>query len=423
MSLGAIDFGLIVDGAVVMIENMVRHLASAKAERELAALARELRARHPEAGREVASADLLRRRHHHHRLPADPHAAGRRGEDVPADGADRHLRARRLAGALVHARCRCWRASSCAGASREQETVLLRWRAREIYQPLLDAGDGASRGDRLAPPPGIFAAALGVAPMLGAEFIPRLDEGAIALQAWRLPERRRSRSRCATRPMIERSSGSFPEVTTVVSRTGARRDRHRPDGHRDQRHLRHPQAARRVDDRAIREEDAHRADRRRRLRRDVPGTRFSFSQPIEMRVQRADLRRSLRRRHQDLRRRSRRAEASVGDEVARVVSRGPRRARRRRSSRSPGLPVLRVIDRSPARSRATASTPRDVLDGVEAIGGQAHGRQGARGPAPLRPRSARFRPEAPQRSRASRRLPRRRPRRVADPARPARRDP
>ena len=33
---------------------------------------------------------------------------------------------------------------------------------------------------------GLFAAALLVAPFLGAEFVPRLDEGALALQAWRL---------------------------------------------------------------------------------------------------------------------------------------------------------------------------------------------------------------------------------------------
>ena len=34
---------------------------------------------------------------------------------------------------------------------------------------------------------GVFAASLGLIPFLGAEFIPRLDEGAIALQIWRVP--------------------------------------------------------------------------------------------------------------------------------------------------------------------------------------------------------------------------------------------
>src|SRR4029079_10685618 len=34
MSLGAIDFGLIVDGAVIIVENAVRRLAEARAERQ-----------------------------------------------------------------------------------------------------------------------------------------------------------------------------------------------------------------------------------------------------------------------------------------------------------------------------------------------------------------------------------------------------
>ena len=74
MSLGAIDFGLIVDGAVVMIENGVRRrgerAASAAIEQRGAAR------RRTRSARPVA----VRRRDHHHRLPADPRLQGVEGK-------------------------------------------------------------------------------------------------------------------------------------------------------------------------------------------------------------------------------------------------------------------------------------------------------------------------------------------------------
>jgi len=55
MSLGAIDFGLIIDGAVVMVENIIRHLAHKQKElgRELTAAERLQEVRH--STKEVAS--------------------------------------------------------------------------------------------------------------------------------------------------------------------------------------------------------------------------------------------------------------------------------------------------------------------------------------------------------------------------------
>ena len=91
MSLGAIDFGLVVDGSVVMIENIVRKVSERKEAGGLDG-SRDL-------GRRTrgCEADRLRGRDHHHRLPADPDAGGGRGKDVPAHGAHRDIRARRLA--------------------------------------------------------------------------------------------------------------------------------------------------------------------------------------------------------------------------------------------------------------------------------------------------------------------------------------
>jgi cobalt-zinc-cadmium resistance protein CzcA len=54
---------------------------------------------------------------------------------------------------------------------------------------------------------------------MGAEFVPRLDEGAMAIQILRLPSVSLEESvRGATR--FEKVLREFPEVVTVVSKTG-----------------------------------------------------------------------------------------------------------------------------------------------------------------------------------------------------------
>ncbi len=89
MSLGAIDFGLVVDSSVILVENAERRLAEAKGNRSVVGDRPRRRRRGPQA-------HALRRADHHDRVPPDPRAGGGRGEDVPADGADGDLRAHRL---------------------------------------------------------------------------------------------------------------------------------------------------------------------------------------------------------------------------------------------------------------------------------------------------------------------------------------
>ncbi len=107
MSLGAIDFGLIVDGAVVMMENFVRRrvgVERAAGRRRPSRPARHPARPLPQRGRRGGPPGALRRAHHHRRLPADLHARGPRGEDVPADGDHGVLGARRVAAAVAHRR-------------------------------------------------------------------------------------------------------------------------------------------------------------------------------------------------------------------------------------------------------------------------------------------------------------------------------
>ena len=100
MSLGALDFGLIVDGAVIIIENCLRRFGE-----EQRALGRVLTARSASssprrATRRSDPAEPVRRRHHHRGLPADLRAHRHRGKDVPPDGDHRGAGADR-------ARCCC----------------------------------------------------------------------------------------------------------------------------------------------------------------------------------------------------------------------------------------------------------------------------------------------------------------------------
>jgi hypothetical protein len=92
MSLGAIDFGLIVDGSVVMIENIVRVVGD-RSKRGLPVDDAVILG----AAREVASPGHLRGRDHHPCVPAPPRTDGDRREDVPPDGRHGRVRAAGLA--------------------------------------------------------------------------------------------------------------------------------------------------------------------------------------------------------------------------------------------------------------------------------------------------------------------------------------
>ena len=87
LSIGAIDFGIIVDGAVVMVENIFRELAAAHGRR-----IRPDR-RDPRRGARRGAAHLLRHRGDHRGLPAHLCAHRAFGAAVPADGGHHVVRA------------------------------------------------------------------------------------------------------------------------------------------------------------------------------------------------------------------------------------------------------------------------------------------------------------------------------------------
>ena len=67
---------------------------------------------------------------------------------------------------------------------------------------------------------GLFAVSLGIGWTLGIVFVPRLDEGDMAIQLWRLPSVSLDES-VKTSLGVERALRRFPEVIKVVTRTGS----------------------------------------------------------------------------------------------------------------------------------------------------------------------------------------------------------
>jgi cobalt-zinc-cadmium resistance protein CzcA len=117
---------------------------------------------------------------------------------------------------------------------------------------------------------------------MGAEFIPRLSEGTLAVQAWRLPSVALSQSVRDT-TLVEKTLKRFPEVITVVSRTGQAQIPTDPMGVEtsDIYAILKPQEE--WTSAKSREELIAKMDKE--LDRNVPGNIFSYSQPIELRMQ------------------------------------------------------------------------------------------------------------------------------------------
>ncbi|MCA9676580.1 MAG: efflux RND transporter permease subunit, partial [Myxococcales bacterium] len=201
-----------------------------------------------------------------------------------------------------------------------------------------------------------------VATRLGSEFVPELDEGAIALQAVRLPSVSLDQSVRQT-TALERVLGDFPEVATVVSKTGRAEIATDPMGVEvsDVFVMLRP---RRAGDRS-RVELVEAIDAA--LRRHLPGQRFSYSQPIELRVAelisgvRADV--AL-----EIYGNDRAALERIAAAAAAVLAAVPGAADVK-AEQTAGLPVLRIrVDRHAlARHGLNAA---DVLDVVATVGGR-----------------------------------------------------
>ncbi|HEY3496450.1 MAG TPA: CusA/CzcA family heavy metal efflux RND transporter, partial [Polyangiaceae bacterium] len=217
MSLGAIDFGLIVDGAVIIVENTVRRLSERRTE-----LARDLTAE--ERLGVVESATL------------EVRAASLFGEAIIAIVYLPLLSLTGVEGKLFRPMA-CTVLFALAGAF-VLSLTLVPVLASYVVRP--HAGNDETRvfallrrlyaplSGRLSrrPVPVLLAALFGVVAAialffrLGAEFVPELDEGDVLVEARRLPGVALSES-VATDRRLQQALKRIPEVRQVVSKTGA----------------------------------------------------------------------------------------------------------------------------------------------------------------------------------------------------------
>jgi cobalt-zinc-cadmium resistance protein CzcA len=210
MSLGAIDFGLIVDGAVIIVENAVRRLNESREDEDRVTVVRD-------AALEVRGASVF-------------------GEAIIAIVYLPILALRGIEGKLFHPMARTV-LFALLGAfilsltvvpvlasyflkrrPGDHETWLMR-KARAGYQPLLGrvlARPSITLGVGLA----LLAAGGALLPRLGAEFVPQLDEGDLLLEVRRLPGVALSET-VATDLRIQKALSHVREVKDVVARAGA----------------------------------------------------------------------------------------------------------------------------------------------------------------------------------------------------------
>jgi cobalt-zinc-cadmium resistance protein CzcA len=217
MSLGAIDFGLIVDGAVIVVENAVRRLAEAQeAAKERLTAAERVRVVQ-EATLEVRGATVF-------------------GEIIIAIVYLPILALAGVEGKLFHPMANTV-LFALAGAficsltivpvltsylvrpkAGHRDTWLLR-QVHRVYVPVL-RGAMRLRWLTLAVGAAGVAAGLLLFTRLGAQFVPQLDEGDLLIEARRLPGTSLTES-IATGLRLERALLQIPEVLHVVTRTGS----------------------------------------------------------------------------------------------------------------------------------------------------------------------------------------------------------
>ena len=353
MSLGAIDFGLIVDGSVVLIENVVRYLHHHR-EDQRPHLEKVRSACHEVARPVVFAVAIIA-------IVYVPLLA-LRGIEGKMFKPMALTVVFALVGSLICALTLMpVLASLLMKKVSETEPFLFR-AAKRGYTPLLERTLAHPRLVGVSAFV-VFVGSLAIAPFLGAEFIPRLDEGAIAMQIWRVPSISLEKSNLISLE-AERVVKSFPEVRTVVSRTG------RPEIATD------PMGVEISDTYLILEDPGTwRYDSKEALiaaidsalRERVPGVMFSYSQPIELRVSelisgvRSDV--GIKIYGDDIDEMK-----EVADEVVRAIS-GVPGVEEAKAEQTVGLPYLRASLRRDAIARLGIDAEQ-VLDTIETIGGR-----------------------------------------------------
>lgn len=215
MSLGALDFGLIVDGTVIIVENAVRRLAQAQHNGSIQPLKERLNTVY------LATAEVIR--------PSLFGVAIITIVYIPifsltgVEGKMFHPMAATVVMALLSAMVLSLTIVPAAvavflnGKISEKESAVIRG-AKTLYAPLL-ALALKFRWLVIGLASALVGVCLWLATTLGAEFVPQLDEGDIALHAMRIPGTGLEQA-VAMQEILEQKIKTFAEVDKVFARIG-----------------------------------------------------------------------------------------------------------------------------------------------------------------------------------------------------------
>lgn len=216
MSLGALDFGLIVDGAVIIIENCIRRFAKAQREKNRLLSQEERFKLATDATVEVIKPSIfgvLIITIVYLPIFSLTGVEGKMFHPMAFTVVTALLSALLLSISFVPAAA----ATLLTGRVQEKESIVIR-KAKKFYEPML-------RLSMNHPFKLIYAAvfmviiSILVASQLGSEFAPSLNEGDIAVQVLRVPGTSLSES-VKMQKVVEAALMKFTEVETVITRVG-----------------------------------------------------------------------------------------------------------------------------------------------------------------------------------------------------------
>jgi cobalt-zinc-cadmium resistance protein CzcA len=282
MSLGAIDFGLIIDGSVVMVENIVRHLAHKQRElgRELTAKERLEEVRY--SAKEVANPmffGVLIITIVYVPILALTGIEGKMFRPMALTVIFALVGSLVLALTLMPVLCSWF----LRGKIKEEDNWLVRF-FKALYTPLL-AFALKLRWLVVGAAVLLFASSLWIFSRLGAEFIPQLDEGTMLLQFIRSG----SAGLAASTDLQQKSERlllqKFPEIDGIFSLIGTAEiavDPMGPNLSDTYIEFKTRKQWRKIEGRTATKEQLIEL-MRRELAVNVPGQTFLFTQPIQMR--------------------------------------------------------------------------------------------------------------------------------------------
>jgi cobalt-zinc-cadmium resistance protein CzcA len=353
MSLGAIDFGMIVDSSVIMVENCVRRLAHEGGTRPKLEIVRDaaVEVRKPTMFGELIIAIVY--------LPI----LALQGTEGKLFRPMALTVVFALAGSMVLSLTLMPVLASLGLSTRPQEKEVWLIRAlKRVYEPVLTWMIGRPVSAAL-----LAVALLGVsvpiAMNLGGEFMPKLNEGDLLIEAVRIPSGALEGAVPAS-TQIEDILKKFPEVRTVYCKTG------RPEIANDVMGVHQtdvwtmlkPQSEWRP---GLTRDDLI-EEMNKALTEQVAGVKFGFSQPIEMRVNelvagvKSDVAALIYGRDLNVLR-------EKANEIERVLS-GIPGIQDIKTPTSGRLPMLRISVRRDQLARYGIKAS-DVLDAVAALGG------------------------------------------------------